>query len=103
MSQYTVYVIPRAWKEVKDLPGNVRQQAKRAIEALADDPHPPTSKKLDIPDCEHDVYRLRLDKWRIIYAVAEGEKTIDVFAARKRPPYDYGDLGMLLDELRPSR
>ena len=36
MSRYTVYIIPRAWKEIKDLPGNMRQRVKRAIDALAD-------------------------------------------------------------------
>ena len=102
MSHYTVYVIPRAWREIKDLPGNVRQRVKRAIEALADNPHPPKSKKLNTPDFEYDLRRLRLDKWRIVYAVGEADKTVDVLGVRKRPPYDYGDLGRLLEESSES-
>jgi len=31
-----------------------------------------------------------------VYAVTEADKTIDVLAVRKRPPYDYGDLDQLL-------
>ncbi|MHC4176362.1 MAG: type II toxin-antitoxin system RelE family toxin [Planctomycetota bacterium] len=102
MSDYTVYVIPRAWKGIRDLPGNVRQRVKGAIDTFADNPCPPESKKLDTPELECDVYRLRLDKWRIVYAVAEAEKVVDVLGVRKRPPYDYGDLGQLLEESSES-
>ena len=98
MSGYTIYVTPDAWKEVKSSPGNVRQRVKRAIDALADEPRPAKSKELSIPDVNWEVRRLRLDNWRIVYAVAEAEKVVDVLAVRKRPPYDYGDLGQLLEE-----
>ncbi len=40
MSRYTVYVTPQAWREIKGLPGNVRQRVKRAVDALAADPRP---------------------------------------------------------------
>jgi mRNA interferase RelE/StbE len=99
VSRYTVYIIPRAWKEIKDLPGNMRQRVKRAIDALADDPRPPRSKALDAPEFEHELRQLRLDRWRIVYAVTEADKAVDVLAVRKRPPYDYGDLGQLLAEI----
>jgi mRNA interferase RelE/StbE len=49
VSRYTVYVIPRAWQEMKDLPGNVRQRVKWAVAALAEDPRPPKSKALVAP------------------------------------------------------
>jgi hypothetical protein len=40
MMPYTVYVIPRALRELDDLPGHVRQRARRAISALATEPRP---------------------------------------------------------------
>ena len=92
MSRYTVYVTPAAWKEIKDLPGHVRQRACRAVDDLADHPRPARSKALAVPDLPCEVRRLRLDRWRIIYAVTDAEETVDVLAVRKRPPYDYGDL-----------
>jgi mRNA-degrading endonuclease RelE of RelBE toxin-antitoxin system len=98
LSQYTVYVSQRAWKEIQDLPGNVRQRAKRAIDDLADNPLPPAAKKLDTPEFVHDLRRLRLDKWRIVYTVSESDHVVDVLAIRRRPPYDYGDLGRLIQE-----
>ncbi len=96
MSPYTVYVLPNAWQELKQLPGSVRQRIKRAIDALADEPRPVQSKQLDLPVLEAELRRLRLERWRIIYAVSDAEQTVDVLAVRKRPPYDYGDLEKLL-------
>ena len=98
MSRYIVYVTPSARKEIKDLPGKVRQRVRGAVEALANDPLPSASKKLNTPELEHDLRRLRIDKWRIVYAVSEADRIVDILAVRKRPPYDYGDLGRLLGE-----
>jgi len=70
------------------------------IDALADEPRPGRGKPLDLPpDIEVVVCRLRLDKWRIVYMVSEAERTVDVIAVRKRPPYDYGDLEDLLNQI----
>ena len=99
MSRYSVYVTPSAWQEVKDLPGHVRQRIKRAIDDLTDNPRPSDSKALDIPNLDYDVWRLRLDKWRIVYAITETDRIVDVLAVRKRPPYDYGDLEKLLTSM----
>ncbi|MCG3209570.1 MAG: hypothetical protein FOGNACKC_03197 [Anaerolineae bacterium] len=99
MSNYTVYVTPQAWQEIKTLPGNIRQRIRRVIDALADDPQPASSKKLNLPDIEFEVHRLRLERWRLIYAVNDNELTVDILAVRKRPPYDYGDLEALLETL----
>ncbi len=99
MSRYKVYVTPRALHEIKDLPGNMRQRVKRAVGNLADHPRPANSKVLNITNLEMELCRLRLDNWRIVYMITEIEKTVDVVAVRKRPPYDYGDLTNLLDEL----
>jgi len=100
VSRYEVYTTPRALKEAQDLPGHMRQRVKRAIRALADNPRPSGSKDLDVADLEqHEIRRLKLDKWRVIYAVTEADNAVDVLAVRKRPPYDYGDLETLLREL----
>ena len=97
MNAYKVYVTPATWKEIKDLPGQVRQRVRKAIDALADDPRPAKSKALDAIDVPAEIRRLRLDRWRIIYAITETDKVVDVLAVRKRPPYDYGDLESLLN------
>ena len=99
MSAYTVYLTPAAWEEVRDLPGHIRQRIRRAIDALADQPHPPASKMLTVPQVTRTLCRLRLDRWRVIYTVDETDQSVDVLAIRKRPPYDYGDLNSLLQQL----
>jgi len=58
MSQYTVYVTPDAWAEIKRLPGNMRQRVRRQVEALADNPQPVSSKQLHISGIEPTVWRL---------------------------------------------
>ena len=97
MSKYAVYVRPAALREIKDLPGHVRQRIKRAIDEFAGNPRPSESQALNVPeDLDYQVCRLRLDKWRVVYAITDEENTVDVLAVRKRPPYDYGDLETLL-------
>jgi mRNA interferase RelE/StbE len=99
VSRYKVYITPRSLKETKDLPGHMRQRVKRAVRALAGNPRPAGSKEPDMPDLEHEVRRLKLDKWRVLYAITEADNAVDVLAVRKRPPYDYGDLEVLLRDL----
>jgi mRNA interferase RelE/StbE len=98
VSRYRVYVTPAAWKEIKHLPGQVRQRVRKAVEALAENPRPGKSKALDLPGLPAEVRRLRLDRWRIVYAFTEADSVVDVLAVRKRPPYDYGDLESLLKD-----
>ena len=99
MSKYRVFVQPDAWQAVKQLPGNVRQRVKRSIDALQDDPRPARTKLLETTQTVLEVRRLRLDDWRVLYAVNEELKQVQVFAIRQRPPYDYADLDELLDTL----
>ncbi len=102
MSNYSVYIIPQAWKEIKQLPGAMRQRVKHAIDGLVSNPYPSKSKVLDVselPEFEGMLVRHRIERWRIVYMVSESEKTIDVLAVRKRPPYDYQDLEELLENV----
>ena len=65
MTGYTVYVTPFAWKEIKNLPGNMRQRIKHVIDAFAGNPYPSKSKALDksdLPGFEAELWRVRLDK-----------------------------------------
>lgn len=49
---------------------------------------------------ERRTRRLRLDNWRIVYAVIETDvQVVAVVAVRRRPPYDYGDLPELFGDI----
>lgn len=97
MTQYNVFVTPKALREIRSLPGNLRHRVKRLITQLALTPHPPRSKALNLHDVDFEVRRLRIGAWRIVYAITEHDLTVDILAIRKRPPYDYGDLNDLLE------
>jgi mRNA interferase RelE/StbE len=99
MSKYRVFVQPRAWKEIKHLPGNMRQRVKRAIDELASDPRLARSKALESSRTTLEVRRIRLEDWRVIYVVNEELLQVQVLTIRQRPPYTYDDLDELLDRL----
>lgn len=106
MSQYEIFITPRALREIKALPGNMRQRLRRDIDSLAATPRPSISKALELPPPVeeekprlYELRRLRIERWRVVYAVTEEDKMIDVLTIKKRPPYDYGDLSELMQEL----
>ncbi len=69
---------------------------------MSQNPHPSQSRALKLPDStphEWEVRRVRLENWRIVYAVNETWQEIGVLTIQKRPPYDYEDLELLLSEL----
>lgn len=103
MSTYVVYVLPQALREVKNLPGHIRQRVKRVIDDFAIEPRPASSIELsDLPIVEPHITlrRLKIDKWRIVYAIHESDQVVDILAVRQRPPYDYGDLHELIQRIR---
>jgi mRNA interferase RelE/StbE len=99
-SRHQVYLLPRARQEVDRLPGNVRQRARQAIVELRDNDHPPHSKRLDYnAGPMYELWRVRLDHWRILYLIDREQGSIYVLAARQRPPYQYEDLATLVSEV----
>lgn len=97
---YRIWLRDEAKAEVRDLPGNMRQRIQHAIDMLAASPRPPGSRRMRVAGSSLlEVRRLRLDRWRIIYAVDDAWEEIGVLAIRKRPPYEYDDLDDLLSDL----
>lgn len=97
--RYRIEVSPAAQAEIRQLPGHIRQRVREAIRSLAENPGPPGSKALRFPLADAEPRRLRIDRWRIVYAVMEDVQVVAVLAVRKRPPYDYRDLPELLEEI----
>lgn len=93
---YDLLIESSAHQQRKALPGQIRQRIKRTIDELANDPRPSTSEVLDTTDLNVpeniELRRVRIEKWRLIYAVNDIEKWVWVWGVRKRPPYDYEDL-----------
>jgi mRNA interferase RelE/StbE len=85
------------------LPGPVRQRVRQAIDGLGTQPRPQQSRQLDVPATPTELRRLRIDRWRLIYAVSDDRRWVWVLAVRRRPPYDYEDLPALLARLADLR
>ncbi|MBE7470274.1 MAG: plasmid stabilization system [Anaerolineae bacterium] len=86
----------------KQLPGHIRQRIKRIIDELAQNPRPVESEPLELPttlQTEWEARRIKIENWRVVYAVNEFWQEIGVLTVQKRPPYDYEDLELLLSEL----
>jgi mRNA interferase RelE/StbE len=70
-----------AKKELRRLPGHLRQRARRLVDALASQPRPAGAIELrDLPGR----YRLRLDGWRIIYRVDDECQTVTLLTVRRK-------------------
>jgi mRNA interferase RelE/StbE len=86
------------------LPGNLRQRIRRAIDDLASQPRPAQTRTLDMsrldlpPDLE--LRRLKIESWRLVYAVSDAEGWVWILGLQRRPPYDYEDLPQIANKLR---
>ncbi len=105
MASYRVEVTAQARKEIRQLPGNMRQRVLRALRSLQSEPRLGSSQALDTAKAgialqpHTDLRRIRLDAWRVVYLVEDDAALVSVLAIRKRPPYQYDDLGELIQEL----
>ena len=104
MASYQVEVSRQAQKEIRQLSGNMRQRVIRALRALEREPHPHDSRPLDtdkagiVLEPGTELLRIRMSSWRIIYLIEEEWALVSVLASRKRPPYQYDDLGDLVQD-----
>lgn len=103
-SRYELLIEPQAHEARTQLPGHIRQRVKRAIADLATAPRPAGSRDLDVSGLDVppniELRRLRMDLWRILYAVNDEDGWVWVLAIHRRPPYDYEDLAELTGRLR---
>jgi len=96
ISNYRLWLEAEVHVSRKYLPGKIRQRIKKLIEHLVEQPRPSMSRILVteglVVPTQIEIRRLRLENWRIIYAINDTEKWVWVLAIRQRPPYHYEDL-----------
>lgn len=100
---YELYLEPAVHEARTALPRNVRQRVRRQIDALAGRPRPRNSRRLEtgpvVLATGTEIWRVRLDRWRIVYAVNDIERWVWVLGIYRRPPYKYEDLADLASRL----
>jgi mRNA interferase RelE/StbE len=87
---YRLQYTAAARRDLGAVPGNYRQRLRRKIEALADQPTPAGAKELRERPGR---YRIRVDRWRLIYRVdAEAGVVLILRVRRKTGPETYDDI-----------
>jgi mRNA interferase RelE/StbE len=102
---YDLFIEPEVHELRRALPGNVRQRIRRVLDDLAVEPRPATGRRLALMEDEVpsgvEIWRVRLDRWRIVYAVNDADRWVHILGIYRRPPYDYGNLPNLIGRLAP--
>lgn len=86
---YQIEYTEEARGALRTAPGFYRQRFRRTIEGLAEDPRPAEAK----PTRDHDRYKIRFDRWRIIYVIRESDRAVRILRiALKKGPGIYQNL-----------
>ena len=88
--RYRLSSTKQAKNDLRNLPGHVRQIALRIVNSLAENPRPPEARELREKPGR---YRIRLDKWRLIYRVYDEDRAILLLRVRQKTgPEVYEDV-----------
>ena len=71
---YQLLILPRAQKELADLPSEQLGIAERKIDTLREEPRPVGCKKL----AERQGWRVRFGSYRILYKIDDAEKVVTI-------------------------
>ena len=81
MTDYVITFARSARKELENLDAPIVSRIFPKIEALAKDVRPAGCRKLQ---SEKYLWRIRIGDYRVIYAVYESERRVDIIAVRHR-------------------
>jgi mRNA interferase RelE/StbE len=79
--EYTVVFARSARKELQALDRTIAGRILKRIEALRLEPRPSGCKKLEGTD---DLWRIRIDDWRVVYSVDDARALVEVSVIRHR-------------------
>ncbi len=81
MGSYAITFARSARKELEALPDQAVGKIFVKIELLSDNPRPRGCHKLE---GEKHLWRIRVGEYRVIYAVSDSEKVVDIIRVRHR-------------------
>jgi mRNA interferase RelE/StbE len=71
---YSLFILPRAQKELAALPAQQLEIAESRIESLRNNPRPPGCKKLS----GREGWRIRFGDYRILYRIDDATRTVAI-------------------------
>ncbi len=71
--RYSIEFQPAARRALDNLPRTIQVRIGHALNALAEQAHPPGAKKLS---GKHDIWRLRVGDYRVVYTIEKGRLVI---------------------------
>ena len=77
---YRLEVSHTAHRQIRKLPAQTQERVNQAIARLAENPRPPSVKKL----VAREGYRVRVGDYRILYHVDDGAKLVVVYRVMPR-------------------
>ncbi len=78
---YQIEFAPRARRDLKKLPADVRHRIAPHIDALAQNPRPPGVVKLS---AEEDKYRIRVGSYRVVYEIRDAVLLVTIVKVKSR-------------------
>jgi mRNA interferase RelE/StbE len=78
---YQVIFARSARQELEALPRRVAERILTRIETLAETPRPRGCRKLQGP---RQLWRIRVGEYRVIYAIDDSKRTVDIIVIRHR-------------------
>lgn len=77
---YTIRVKSSAEKELSDLPLDIQDRVLKRLMSLKENPRPIGVKRLQ----ERNGYRIRVGNYRILYAIDDSIKTVEILSVSPR-------------------
>jgi len=81
VADYAVTFARSARRELETLDGSIVRRVISRIEALAQEPRPPGSRKLQ---GEQNLWRIRIGDYRVIFSVDDRKRIVDIVRIRHR-------------------
>lgn len=75
MGKYNLFITASAARELRGIPKKDLRRLVERIRLLAEDPRPPGSRKLSA----QERYRIRQGDYRIVYAIDDSPRTVEIF------------------------
>lgn len=81
MADYAITFARSARKEMESFDAHIVNRLVPKIESLAREPRPVGCRKLKV---EKNLWRVRIGNYRIVYAIYDDERRVDIVAVRHR-------------------